>query len=449
MLTRLRSQWRLSALSGLQIFQFTRYAGFVLIGMCFAKLGISRTEIGRFESFLWLMGLFSFFWIAGLMNSMLAIYPRRTEAEKKQLFFTAFCLIFLLSSVAGLVQLLVPGGSALGLAYLLLNNVSYIIEYILFLNGSKRKLIIYGIAMAVVQLLLCVAPAYIYGDTHYSVYGLLAVAGIKFIYIVYLLQGRFTSKSSEGDFNSQPGTLKEGFESVKFPIGDLGLKVKGLFLLSLPLMLGLFVNGSAEYIDGAVVRHYFTLADFSVFRYGSKEFPLFTILAATLSMSMIPRVAEDLALGLDNIRRESLRYMHFFFPLAIALIISGQWLFTTFFSPQFAVSGRVFAALMLLTAPRLLFPQTVLTALKENRMILICAIAEMIINIVASVILARSYGLVGVAYGTIIAFTAEKLLMAAILYYRHGIPAYRYVSPMPFAVYTALTLSAYVFSLIW
>ena len=419
--TRLRSQFRLSTVSSLQLFQLTRYSGFVLTGICFARLGLAKDEIGRFETFLWWMGLFSFFWIAGLMNSMLASYGGQSDQDKKQLLFTTFCLIFLLSAIAGGVQQIV-GGPALGLAYLLLNNASYVVEYILFLQDHRRRLIIYGITMAVVQFLLCVVPAYIYGDTHYSLYGLLVAAGIKFIYMVYLLRRH---------------TLTE-FQWIK---------LRQLFLLALPLMMSFFVNGSAEYIDGAVVKHYFTLGDFSVFRYGSRDFPLFTILAATLSMSMIPRVAEDLSEGLDSIRRESLRYMHFFFPLAIILILCSKWLFILFFTSTFTESGQVFAALMLLTVPRLMFPQTILTALKENKLILTSAIIEMLINIVTSVVLAQEYGLVGVAYGTVIAFVAEKMLMSAILYYKYDISPSRYISIVPFSLYSLLTVLSYLLSL--
>ena len=420
-LTRFRSRLQLSTLSSLQLFQLARYSGFVLTGLSFAKLGIAKSEIGRFETFVWWMGLFSFFWIAGLMNSMLASYPRQTEEGKRHLLFTTFCLILLLSGIAGAVQW-VAGGSVLGLAYLLLNNASYVIEYILFLQDHRSRLIIYGVMMAIVQWLLCVVPAYMHEDIQYAIYGLILTAAIKFIYIVSLLRQHTLTKFQ-------------------------WLRIRQLFLLSTPLMLSFFVNGSAEYIDGAVVQHYFSLGDFSVFRYGSREFPLFTILSATLSMSMIPRVSEDLPAGLQAIRQESVRYMHFFFPMAIVFILSGQWLFTTFFSPQFAESGRIFAGLMLLTIPRLLFPQTILTALGESRLILVCAIFEMLINIFASILLVKPFGLVGVAYGTVIAFVSEKMLMILILYYKNNISPFQYISPLPFSLYAILTIVSYMISL--
>jgi O-antigen/teichoic acid export membrane protein len=94
-----------------------------------------------------------------------------------------------------------------------------------------------------------------------------------------------------------------------------------------------------------------------------------------------------------------------------------------------------------------MFPQTILTALKENKLILASAIVEMLINIVASVLLAQQYGLVGVAYGTVIAFVAEKMLMSAILYYKHDISPSRYISFVPFSLYTLLTMVSYLISL--
>ena len=162
---------------------------------------------------------------------------------------------------------------------------------------------------------------------------------------------------------------------------------------------------------------------------------------------MIPRIAENVNEGLEAIRSQSLRYMHFFFPMAIVLILTGQWLFTLFFTAQFTESGRIFVALMLLTIPRLLFPQSILMGLKQNKLILITAVIEMLINIVASILLAQRFGMVGVAYGTVVAFVSERMLMMAILYCKFDISPSRYISFPPFLIYTALTVLSYLVSL--
>jgi len=419
---KITTTFSLSTVSSLQLFQLTRYSGFVLIGIAFANLGIAKSEIGQFESFLWLMGLFSFFWIAGLMNSMLSVYARQSENEKKQLLFTAFILIMFISLIAGIVQMSTGGGSILGLCYLMTNNASYMAEYILYLHHERKKLIIYGLIIALIQLILCVTAEYLFDNVELALMGLLIVSVVKFLYVLWLIR------------------------SYTITILDWK-KVKALFTLALPLMLSFFVTGSAEYIDGAVVKHYFTISDFSIFRYGSRDFPLFTILAATLSMSMIPEIAADLHTGLSTLRDKSLRYMHFFFPLAMVMILMSKWLFTVFFSAQFADSGKIFAALMLLTIPRLVFPQAILTALKENQLTLLVSIAEMLVNVVASILFVQNWGLVGVAMGTVVAFTFEKILMVSILYIWHNIKPGQYIAIKPYAIYSLMTIAFYLISL--
>ena len=70
-------------LASLQIFQLLRYSAFVLIGIGFAKLHLTQTDIGRFETFIMISGMVSFFWVGGIINSTLALYPNKSEAEKK------------------------------------------------------------------------------------------------------------------------------------------------------------------------------------------------------------------------------------------------------------------------------------------------------------------------------------------------------------------------------
>lgn len=415
-----RKRIKLSALSGLQLFQLFRAIGFALTGMAFAKIGISKTEIGKFENFLWLNSLLSFFWIAGLMNTMLSIYSSKTELGKEQLLRNTFQLILLISSLAGLLQLFMPGGTMAGTIYLILNNCAYLAEYILYFNKKSKLLLYYGIASALLQFIFCLVPAYIYIGTDTSILGLVFAASIRFAFLFWLLNGHLLPKNS----------------------GDLG----HLFFLSLPLTLSFFVSGSADYIDGAVVKHYFSLADFGIFRYGARDFPLFNIMASTLSMSLIPAIADNLEYGLQQIRNKSLQYMHFIFPISAFFILSSKWLFIIFFSQHFEISGRIFAALMLLTIPRMLFPQAVMIGLKENRYLLIISIIEMLINLITSIFLARTSGLIGVAYGTVVAFIAEKLIMAAMLYIRHHIRPSSYLAIRPFLLYSVFLIACYLIS---
>lgn len=73
----------------------------------------------------------------------------------------------------------------------------------------------------------------------------------------------------------------------------------------------------------------------------------------------------------------------------------------------------------------------------------------MLVNIVASILLAQRFGLVGVAYGTVVAFIVERILMGTILYIRHGITLTRYLQITPFAIYSIITCISYALSLIF
>ena len=74
----------LSNLSSLQLFQLIRYATFIVIGIGFAKLQISLNEIGTFETFILISGMVSFFWVSGMINTMLSIYPKKSEEENNK-----------------------------------------------------------------------------------------------------------------------------------------------------------------------------------------------------------------------------------------------------------------------------------------------------------------------------------------------------------------------------
>ncbi len=402
----------------MQLFQLIRYGSFLLIGIAFAKLQVPKEDISTYESFLWLVGFFSFFWIAGNINVLLTLYPKKSEEEKKELLFNTFCILSFLSVVAAII--LYPF-SELGAIYLVFNNVAYLTEYILFLNNKKKTLLYYGISVALVQVLLCVLPIYLGYGISLSILALIYVALFKALYLLYLLQ-----KFSRFHFNKE--------------------MVRHSIQLALPLLVSFFISGSAEYIDGWIVKSQFSLADFSVFRFGSREFPLFTILASTLSMSLIPAVAKDKKQGIATIYEQSKKYMHYFFPIAIVLTICSKWIFIVAFSSAFEESGKLFAALLLLTIPRLVFPQTILTALQKNKWILFASISEMLVNIIASILLAKQFGLIGVAYGTVLAFVFEKLLLTIILYKEEKIKPQQYIPLRTLFIYSLLLVLSFAAS---
>jgi O-antigen/teichoic acid export membrane protein len=420
-----------SNLTGLQLFQLIRYATFVFAGIGFAKIQLPQSTIGQFETFLMVSGMVSFFWVSGIINTMLSTYAKFDSERQRSVFFNTFVSLFVFGIVAGALLLLFSDnlllfldkkneGSFIRLAviYLIFNSPSFLIEYILFLNNKREGLIAYALLSSFVTLAVVLLPP-VYGyDIEYSFYGLIAVAGVKLMALLFLIH-RF------GNFRFNTSLQTQNLR------------------LSLPLMLSIFVSGSSEYIDGLIVKSKFDDVAFAVYRYGAKELPVLLIVANTFSTAMIAVVAGNLANGLSEMKRRSTRLMHLFFPLTIVLMLVSHHLYQYVFSENFIYSAFIFNIYLLLVIPRLVFPQTILTGIQHSGFQLVSSIIEITLNVSLSWYLAGKLGLPGIAIGTFIAFSVDKLFLITVNHWRFGIAPGQYIPVWLLAGYSLLTLLAF------
>ena len=92
----------------------------------------------------------------------------------------------------------------------------------------------------------------------------------------------------------------------------------------------------------------------------------------------------------------------------------------------------------------MIFPQSVLLALNRRELILKTAYWEVIINIVSSLILMWKFGIIGIAYGTVLAFLSEKLILAYRLK-KLNVDFQQYTNLIRWALFTFFTLILYFF----
>lgn len=427
--------FKLSNLSSLQLFQFIRYGTFVLIGICFAKLQLPQSVIGQFETFILVSGMVSFFWVSGIINSMLSIYPKsKSEEEKKAVLFNTFIALLFISVIAGFFLLLFSQNLLsfldkqsqgnlvqLSVIYLLLSNPSFITEYILFLNEKKKEILVYGIVTAIVSVAVAIIPAILNYPIEYSMYGLIAVALGRILFTVFLL-----NKFASFEFNLQLQTAN--------------LK------LSAPLILSIFVSGSAEYIDGLIVKAKFNDMFFALYRYGAKELPVLLIVANTFSTAMIPSISANLESGLKELKEKSGKLMHIFFPLTIVLLLLSPVVYRYLFNENFVYSAIIFNIYLMLIIPRVLFPQTILTGIQQTKYLLVSSVLEIAINVSLSIYLAGKIGLPGIAAGTFVAYTFDKLFLMSVSYFVYGIKPSSYIKGVPFFIYSFFTFGAFALS---
>ena len=423
-------------ISGLQLFQLLKFTVFLIISIVFTKSYLTKAEIGSWEMFLFIASLVSFFWVTGLIQSLLPLYHRNKTykrlgsngKEKSPEIFNAFLLLsffslmvfFIGQSIKGSISIFSFSGNVpyinLLLFYILLSNPVCLIEYIYLLNNRSYRIIQYGLYTFTAQLIVVIAPIVAGKNLVWSFYGLILIAVVRWVWLIILLR-RYTEMKI----------------SVKF--------MKEHLYFGFPLILTSLISGSAQYIDGLIISTFYNSPEtFAHFRYGAKEFPLVLLLANGLSNAMLPEFSTRSRMkeALAKIKLKSRRLMHLLFPASMLMMLFTRWLFPRVFTPEFIRSSDVFLIYLLLVIPRLVFPQTIVIGRKRTRVTLFAAILELSLNVPLSLLLIRDYGSVGVALATFIVYVVEKVFLTSYVWIKMKIKPSEYIPLKVYAVYSVL-----------
>ena len=184
---------------------------FLIISIIFTKhklSHLSRADIGQWEMFMFISGLITFFWVTGIIQSLLPLYHRNKTYRKlgdngitkSPEIFNAFLLLcfFSLFFFASVIHLKnnfsvfhfkgnVPYINLL-LWYILLSSPVCLIEYIYLLNNRSYRIFQYGLYTFTAQLIFIVTPLLFGKDIIWSIYGLLAITGFRWIWLIILLR---------------------------------------------------------------------------------------------------------------------------------------------------------------------------------------------------------------------------------------------------------------------
>ena len=424
--------------SALQFFQLFRFGILFLISICFAKSHLNIEEIGIYEKLIFLSGAVSFFWVNGLIQSLLPLYnssESHTNTRKSPLLFNSLLISILFSLTTALILIVTEKNTAsfllstteipykwLFITFFVISTPAFLLEYVYLLLKKPKSIILYSALTFSLQFLLVVVPIWLGYGIRESLYGLIAVSALRFIWLLILVLNNSEAKFSWAFFKEH-------------------------LVLAAPLIAAALISGSMTYIDGIIVSNQFDNATFAVYRYGARELPLAMLLANAFGNAMIPEfsVKENLDASLKSLKEKSLKLMHFLFPLSIILIIISRWLFTLIFNPAFIAGAGVFNVFLLLVISRLVFPQTILIGLKKTNVMLMVSIFELIIKLIFSIWLVTYFSIVGVALGTFIAFMAERIILIFYNYKFLGINPSRYINLKWLAIYSVCILAIYLF----
>jgi O-antigen/teichoic acid export membrane protein len=427
----------ISNVASLQIIQILRFTTFLLISIIFTKSPVSVADIGYYELSLFIAGAVSFFWVNGLIQSLLPLYHSNktfkvlsvNNKSKSPELFNAFLLLSAFSILAFLFCILFQRAfnllegvrdinfMVLIFVYILLSNPGHLVEYIYLLKNRPANLMVYGFISFGVQLLIVTLPVIMGYPMKFAIWGLIAISVLRLIWLAVLLR-------------------KHARLQLSLPF------IREHMALGLPLVLSSLLSGSAQYVDGIIITATYDAASFALFRFGAKEFPLAILMANGLSNAMLPEFStrEKMQDALGAIRDKSKRLMHLLFPLSILLLFFSKVIYISIFNETFSRSADVFMVYLLLIISRLVFPQTILIGLKKTKIVLIASLLEIVLNVALSLYLIRFYGIVGVAVATSIIFLVEKIVLVAYNHFKLRISPWQYIPLKVYFFYSVLII---------
>ena len=430
------TKW-LSTHKAMQIFNIGRFGASLLTGILLVNLGLPLAELDKYELFFFLGNLLSFFWVVGLQKALLSYFPKIEIGERANFKGTFFLFICLLSGITamslyllvyvwtqyyGATSVFLAQNSLLPIlaAYTAINIPSYFIHLLFLLEEKPIHIVRFGFWNFLLQLLVIVVPVAL----GYGLYvGLLALLGLA---VIRLLYGGFYF-----------------FREFGWHLDKRALWAVGG--VSVPLILHALLGNAVEYVDGYLVNRYFQEEGiFAIFRYGAKELPFVSLLIGSLVSTMIPIVSANQTQGLQEIKIKTKQFAHYFFPLSIALLFLSKPLYTFFYGASFDLSAQIFNIYILIVCSRILLPQLPLIVRKERYFLIIASLIETIVNVTLSIILLKQYGLVGIAYATVIANFLNKVMMITFNYINLGIHPKTYIPFKTIAIYSALLWAAFL-----
>jgi Na+-driven multidrug efflux pump len=434
--------------AALQINQILRQGSLVLVSVLLAKSGLSTPSIGLFESLLFIGTTVSFFWMNALLQGTLAQYASDERSKKAEVKFNIFLIFNILSIIIFIIlyffksQLLsfFVGQTTLPYfnlycIYLLLNLPPIVLESFWAVEDIPLPILAYSIVSHLFLPLAIAVPIWAGYDLGYSISAMICVAAIRYIWLIFNI-------------------LQNNNFIVNVKI------IQSFLWLSLPLIGYSFIGGFITAFSSWIVNWFYQgdLQQFAIFRYGAREFPLTLALVTGLSTGIVPVLVKkkdgettNFTLnteGVDILKTKSRRLSHILFPISMVLMLTSKWLFPLVFNPVFKESANIFNIFLLLLISRVLFPQSILLALKETKTMLWISIAETILIVLLSFIFIFPLGTEGVVWATVAGYTFEKIALMVFLKRKYGINWATYTDVKVFLAYSFLLILTYILSLI-
>lgn len=423
---------RLTFARAVQVLQLSRQAAGLAMMVAVAKAGLDLGDVGSFEALRYVGYVTTVFWVNGLATAYLRA-RQTTRTPQRWLTFYLFVAalgalgtfaIFALAlpSVTS-VLLDLPGvafGPTFGV-YLLGVLLGNVVEQEAIADRAGGRLAAYALSSYGLQTAAFVGPILLGAPLYVAMLGLATSA----LYRLGWVAARYRRVT---DVAPPPAAEIRAFVRSA---GNLSAYAVGA--------------AAVIVIDHALVAYGAPgdpAAAVALWRYGAQELPLLVAIVGGLNATALAEMQADRALALGNLRRRGTRVALAFFALATALIATSRWWFPLAFSEALGPGHVLFNTLLLLVPSRVVPTTPQLVTLDLEGTMALTGFVENLLNVAVSLLLLPSLGLLGIAVGTVVAFSFERAAYVVRLG-RAGVPAGAYVEGRLWLAGTIALLVAY------
>ncbi len=428
-----QGQWDISR--SFQTFQISRQIGSILVAILLAKSGLDLDDIGQYEQLLFLGYILTFFWLQGLIQGFVASYSKGDQKDDRQhIEQVAGGLLILIGGGLGIVSWLLAGpfsalftGSVvrpdmwhLFALFFIPTQVSSLVEHVYLLREEKKGLFAWTLYTSLGMVIALILPVWWFGTLQAGIWGLIFYATLRMAWMVLLIRPKLLLGKSLHVLN------------------EWGR-------LSIPLIGYAMAGGATVIVDGWIINHHYHDARvFAIFRYGARELPFSLALASGVGTAAIALLATNWSAGLIDLKIRVTRLCHILFPITLVCIATSHWWFTKIFSSDFAGSAHIFNIYLMILISRVIMTSPLLTAKRHTTAILTIGLLELLVNIILSLIFVQYWGIAGVAWATVIAYTFEKLANMYFIHRTYNLAPSSYVPTRLVIGYSALMILVYI-----
>ena len=429
-------RWALATDPGsraLQIAGMMRFGLLFLQGIVLVKAGVSLTLIGQIELILFVSNFMLFFWQNGGRNAMLSWVPDAGKVADRSSLQAVFVTMHIYGLIAAVLLALIahlPLGEQYDILaeegiwiwlslYVLLTIPATPMTYAYLFNGKLRQLLWYEGVTNLLQIGVVLVVILTSGSLLEMVRWLAIFAAARWCFV--LIAGRWFSRGV-----------------------SVFARVGVFFVFALPLVLYALSGGLMDYADGYIVSIFFGEDQFALYRYGAREFPVNALIIGGLVSGLIPKYRTSGGINPADLKNEINRLMRILFPLNCLLLLISPLLYTWLFNAEFTLSARIFNIYALTLVSRVVINQVYLYVFHHNWVLMISTIGEVVINVILSIILLQSMGLIGVPVATAIAYLLHKIFLVVFVQTRMKVSLAEYAPVRQYTLYTVAMVACFL-----